>query len=36
MSNSVNNPYRRYYRCGYAVVKKLEDDHHAFKWMKGY
>ncbi|XP_013673756.1 uncharacterized protein At4g04775-like [Brassica napus] len=33
MSNSVNNPYRRYYRCGYAVAKKLENDDHAFKWV---
>ncbi|CAH8386352.1 unnamed protein product [Eruca vesicaria subsp. sativa] len=33
MSNSVNNPYLRYYRCGCPVAKKLENDDHAFKWI---
>ncbi|CAN6988952.1 unnamed protein product [Brassica rapa subsp. trilocularis] len=25
MSNSVNNPYWRYYRCDYAEANKLEN-----------
>ncbi|KAL0741983.1 hypothetical protein Bca4012_083496 [Brassica carinata] len=33
MSKSDNNPYRRYFRCAYAVRKKLENDNHVFKWI---
>ncbi|XP_024014568.1 uncharacterized protein At4g04775-like [Eutrema salsugineum] len=27
------NPYRRYYRCAFAVEKKLSNDNHIFKWV---
>ncbi|CAA7033340.1 unnamed protein product [Microthlaspi erraticum] len=30
---SNNNPYRRYFRCGYAVARKLANDNHTFKWV---
>ncbi|CAA7017797.1 unnamed protein product [Microthlaspi erraticum] len=33
ISKSNNNPYRRYYRCGYAVSNKLMNDNHTFKWV---
>ncbi|KAF8114109.1 hypothetical protein N665_0042s0031 [Sinapis alba] len=33
MSNSVNNPHRRYYRCADVVAKKLVNDDHDFKWV---
>ncbi|CAA7023908.1 unnamed protein product [Microthlaspi erraticum] len=33
ISKSNNNPYRRYYRCGYAVARKLANDNHMFKWV---
>ncbi|XP_013739400.3 uncharacterized protein At4g04775-like [Brassica napus] len=33
MSKSDKNPYRRYFRCAFAVRKKLENDNHIFKWI---
>ncbi|KAL0665733.1 hypothetical protein Bca4012_028437 [Brassica carinata] len=33
VSKSSNNPAQRYYRCGYAVSKKLSNDNHTFKWV---
>ncbi|XP_010451293.2 PREDICTED: uncharacterized protein LOC104733414 [Camelina sativa] len=33
ISKSAANPYRRYYRCGYAASLKLIDDNHNFKWV---
>ncbi|XP_019102427.1 PREDICTED: uncharacterized protein At4g04775-like [Camelina sativa] len=33
ISKSAANPYRRYYRCGYAASHKLIDDNHNFKWV---
>ncbi|KAL0701146.1 hypothetical protein Bca4012_057268 [Brassica carinata] len=33
ISKSEFNPYRRYYRCSYAVTHKLENDNHIFKWV---
>ncbi|CAA7031769.1 unnamed protein product [Microthlaspi erraticum] len=33
ISKSDNNPYRRYYRCEYAVARKLANDSHIFKWV---
>ncbi|CAN8324120.1 unnamed protein product [Cochlearia groenlandica] len=27
------NPYRRYYRCAYAVTNKLKKNNHTFKWV---
>ncbi|XP_010454794.1 PREDICTED: uncharacterized protein At4g04775-like [Camelina sativa] len=32
-SKSDSNPYRRYYRCGFAVANKLRNDEHTFKWV---
>ncbi|RID73836.1 hypothetical protein BRARA_B00963 [Brassica rapa] len=33
MSKSEANPYRRYYRCAYAVERKLSNDNHSYKWV---
>ncbi|KAL1199248.1 hypothetical protein V5N11_008323 [Cardamine amara subsp. amara] len=33
ISKSDPNPYRRYFRCAYAVSNKLMDDNHVFKWV---
>ncbi|XP_024006590.1 uncharacterized protein At4g04775-like [Eutrema salsugineum] len=33
ISKSDSNPYRRYYRCGFAVEQKLVNDNHTFKWV---
>ncbi|XP_024006276.1 uncharacterized protein At4g04775-like [Eutrema salsugineum] len=33
ISKSDANPYRRYYRCAYAVAQKLTNDKHDFKWV---
>ncbi|XP_010444952.1 PREDICTED: uncharacterized protein At4g04775-like [Camelina sativa] len=33
ISKSDPNPYRRYYRCGFAVSNKLRNNDHTFKWV---
>ncbi|CAA7042139.1 unnamed protein product [Microthlaspi erraticum] len=33
ISKSDPNPYRRYYRCGFAATERLVNDNHAFKWI---
>ncbi|KAL1188293.1 hypothetical protein V5N11_001723 [Cardamine amara subsp. amara] len=33
ISKSDPNPYRRYFRCAFAVSNKLMDDNHVFKWV---
>ncbi|RIA04327.1 hypothetical protein BRARA_K01450 [Brassica rapa] len=33
MSKSAANPYRRYYRCAFAVERKLSNDNHTYKWV---
>ncbi|XP_019093612.1 PREDICTED: uncharacterized protein At4g04775-like [Camelina sativa] len=33
ISKSDSNPYRRYYRCQFAVANKLRNDEHTFKWV---
>ncbi|XP_024004842.1 uncharacterized protein At4g04775-like [Eutrema salsugineum] len=33
ISKSDANPYRRYYRCAFAVEQKLVNDNHTFKWV---
>ncbi|XP_024014239.1 uncharacterized protein At4g04775-like [Eutrema salsugineum] len=33
MSKSDSNPYWRYYRCAFAIEKKLSNDSHIFKWV---
>ncbi|KAG7633032.1 hypothetical protein ISN44_As03g031330 [Arabidopsis suecica] len=32
-SKSDTNPYRRYFRCGFAATNKLRNDEHTFKWV---
>ncbi|CAA7052368.1 unnamed protein product [Microthlaspi erraticum] len=34
ISKSTSNPYRRYYRCAFAVEQKLSNDPHIFKWVE--
>ncbi|KAF8108626.1 hypothetical protein N665_0106s0028 [Sinapis alba] len=33
MSKSTANPYRRYFRCAFAVERKLSNDNHTYKWV---
>ncbi|XP_010467664.1 PREDICTED: uncharacterized protein At4g04775-like [Camelina sativa] len=33
ISKSDPNPYRRYYRCGFAASNKLRNNDHTFKWV---
>ncbi|XP_048613279.1 uncharacterized protein At4g04775-like [Brassica napus] len=33
MSKSTANPNRRYFRCAFAVEKKLSNDNPAYKWV---
>ncbi|XP_013597521.1 PREDICTED: uncharacterized protein At4g04775-like [Brassica oleracea var. oleracea] len=33
MSKSTENPNSRYFRCLFAVEKKLSNDNHAYKWV---
>ncbi|XP_020870695.1 uncharacterized protein At4g04775-like [Arabidopsis lyrata subsp. lyrata] len=32
-SKSDPNPYRRYFRCGFAAANRLRNDEHTFKWV---
>ncbi|CAA7018908.1 unnamed protein product [Microthlaspi erraticum] len=33
ISKSTTNPYRRYFRCSFAVAEKLRNDDHTYKWV---
>ncbi|XP_020866756.1 uncharacterized protein At4g04775-like [Arabidopsis lyrata subsp. lyrata] len=33
ISKSDPNPYRRYFRCGFAAKHRLRNDDHTFKWV---